>query len=49
MKLWVGRNRLPLKWECDAETTVMFIGGRAKSSILYTDDGAAIRIAAPPD
>lgn len=48
VKLWVGSNGLPLKLESDAETKVMFIGGRAKSTILYTDYGAAIRIAAPP-
>lgn len=48
VKLWVGSNGLPLKLESDAETTVMFIGGRAKSTILYTDYGASIRIAAPP-
>ena len=48
VKLWVGSNGLPLKLESDAETSVMFIGGRAKSTILYSDYGAAIRIAAPP-
>jgi hypothetical protein len=48
VKLWVGSNGLPLKLESDAETTVMFIGGRGKSTILYTDYGAPIRISAPP-
>ena len=47
VKLWVGSNGLPLKAESDAETKVMFIGGHAKSTILYTDYGAPIRIAAP--
>lgn len=48
VKMWVGGNGLPLKLESDAETKVMFIGGRGKSVILYTDYGAAIRISAPP-
>ena len=47
VKLWVGSNGLPLKLESDAETKVLFIGGRGKSTILYTDYGAAIRISAP--
>lgn len=48
VKLWVGSNGLPLKQESDAETKVLFIGGRGQSSILYTDYGAPIRISAPP-
>lgn len=48
VKLWVGGNGLPLKLESDAETKVLFIGGRGKSTILDTDYGAPIRISAPP-
>jgi len=48
VKLWVGRNGLPLKLESDSETKVLFIGGHGKSTILYTDYGAPIRIVAPP-
>lgn len=48
VKMWIGSNGLPLKLESDAETTVMFISGHGKSTILYTDYGAAIRISAPP-
>jgi len=48
VKLWVGSNGLPLKLDSDAETKVLFIGGHGKSTILYTDYGAAIHISAPP-
>ena len=48
VKLWVGSNGLPIRLESDAETKVMFIGGHGKSTILYTDYGAPIRISAPP-
>ena len=48
VRLWVGRNGLPLKLESDSETKVLFIGGHGKSTILYTDYGAPIRIVAPP-
>jgi outer membrane lipoprotein-sorting protein len=48
VKMWVGSNGLPLKLESDAETKVLFIGGHGKSTILYTDYGAPIRISAPP-
>ena len=48
VKLWVGGNGLPLKLESDSETKVLFIGGHGKSTILYTDYGAPIRIVAPP-
>ena len=47
VKLWVSSDGLPLKLESDAETKVMFIGGRRKSTILYTDYGAPIRISPP--
>jgi hypothetical protein len=48
VKMWVGSNGLLLKLESDAETKIMFMGGRSKSTILYTDYGAPIRISAPP-
>lgn len=48
VKMWVGGNGLPLKLESDAETTVLFIGGHGKSTIVYSDYGAPIRISAPP-
>ncbi len=48
VRLWVGRNGLPLKLESDSETKVLFIGGHGKSTIVYTDYGAPIRINAPP-
>ena len=48
VKLWVGSNGLPLKLESDSETKVLFIGGHGKSTILYSDYGAPIRISAPP-
>jgi outer membrane lipoprotein-sorting protein len=48
VKLWVDSNGLPLKLESDSETKVLFIGGRGKSTIFYTDYGAAVHISAPP-
>jgi hypothetical protein len=48
VQLWVGSNGLPLKLESDSETKVLFIGGHGRSTILYTDYGAPIRISAPP-
>lgn len=48
VKLWVGANGLPLKLESDSETKVLFVGGHGKTTIFYTDYGAAIRISAPP-
>lgn len=48
VQLWVGRNGLPLKLESDSETKVLFIGGHGKSTIVYGDYGAPIRIVAPP-
>jgi hypothetical protein len=48
VRLWVGRDGLPLKLESDSETRVLFIGGHGRSTILYTDYGAPIRIVAPP-
>ncbi len=46
--LWVGGNGLPLKLESDTETKVLFVGGKGKSTILYSDYNAPIRISAPP-
>jgi hypothetical protein len=48
VKMWIGGNGLPLKLESDSETKVLFIGGHGRSTILYSDYGAAIHIGAPP-
>ena len=48
VKLWVGGNGLPLKLESNTETKVLFIGGKGKSTIFYSDYNAPIRISAPP-
>ena len=47
VKLWVGANGLPLKVESDAVGRVLGISTQAKSTILYDDYGAAIRVVAP--
>lgn len=48
VQLWVGGNGLPLKLESDSETKVLFVGGHGKTTVFYTDYGAAIRISPPP-
>jgi hypothetical protein len=47
VKFWVGANGLPLKVESDATGRVLGFGHQAKTTILYEDYGAPIRIAAP--
>jgi len=49
VKLWVGSNGLPLKAESDGTAQVLglFGGGKSKTTILYEDYGAPIRITAP--
>jgi hypothetical protein len=48
VKLWVGANGLPLKVESDATGRVLGFGGsRSKTTILYDDYGAPVRIVAP--
>ena len=47
VKLWVGANGLPVKVESDAIGRVLGFGSRGKTTILYHDYGANVRIAAP--
>jgi hypothetical protein len=47
VKLWVGTNGLPLKVESDATGRMLGIGSQSKTTILYEDYGAPVRIAAP--
>jgi hypothetical protein len=47
VKLWVGSNGLPLKVESDATGRVLGFGSQSKSTILYEDYGAPVRISAP--
>ena len=47
VKLWVGANGLPLKVESDATGRVLGFGSHSKTTILYEDYGAPIRITAP--
>lgn len=47
VKLWVGANGLPLKLESDAVGRVLGFSSKSKSTILYDDYGATIRIVAP--
>ena len=47
VKVWVGANGLPLKVESDATGRVLGFSSQSKSTILYEDYGAPIRIVAP--
>jgi hypothetical protein len=47
VKLWVGTNGLPLKVESDATGRVMGFSSQSKTTILYEDYGAPVRIVAP--
>jgi hypothetical protein len=47
VKLWVGGNGLPLKVESDATGRVLGFSNQAKTTILYEDYGAPVRIVAP--
>jgi len=47
VKLWVAANGLPLKVESDAIGRVLGFGSRGKTTILYQDYGANVRINAP--
>lgn len=47
VKLWVGANGLPVKVESDATGRVLGFGSHGKTTILYRDYGANVRIAAP--
>jgi hypothetical protein len=47
VKLWVGANGLPLKVESDATGSMLGFSSRGKTTILYQDYGANVRITAP--
>jgi hypothetical protein len=47
VKLWVGANGLPLKVESDTTGRVLGFGHQSKTTILYEDYGAPVRIVAP--
>ena len=47
VKLWVGANGLPLKIESDSTARVLGISSHGRTTILYSDYGAPVRIVAP--
>lgn len=47
VKLWVAANGLPVKAESDARGRVLGFGSHGKTTIVYRDYGANVRIAAP--
>lgn len=47
VQLWVGANGLPVKAQSDATARVLGFGSRGKTTILYRDYGANVRIVAP--
>lgn len=47
VKLWVGANGLPLKVESDATGRMLGFSSQSKTTILYEDYGAPVRIVAP--
>ena len=47
VKLWVGSNGLPLKVESDASGRVMGFSSKSKTTIVYENYGAPVRIVAP--
>ena len=47
VKLWVGANGLPLKVESESTGSVLGFSNRGKSTVLYDDYGAPVRIVAP--
>jgi hypothetical protein len=47
VKLWVGANGLPLKVESDATGRMLGMSSQSKTTILYEDYGAPVRIVAP--
>lgn len=47
VKLWVGANGLPLKVESDGTGRMLGFSSKSKTTILYEDYGAPVRIAAP--
>lgn len=47
VKLWVGSNGLPLKVESDATGRMLGMSSQSRTTILYEDYGAPVRITAP--
>jgi hypothetical protein len=47
VKIWIGASGLPLKVESDATGRMLGMSSRSKTSILYEDYGAPVRIVAP--
>jgi hypothetical protein len=47
VKFWVGSNGLPLKLESDATGRVLGMSSQSRTTILYDDYGAPVRIVAP--
>ena len=47
VKLWVGANGLPLKVESESTGSMLGFSSRGKTTILYSDYGANVRITAP--
>jgi hypothetical protein len=45
--MWIGANGLPLKVESDATGRMLGFSSQSKTTILYEDYGAPVRIAAP--
>jgi len=47
VKLWVGANGLPLKVESESTGRMLGFSSRGKTTLLYEDYGAPVRIVAP--
>jgi hypothetical protein len=47
VKLWVGANGLPLKVESNATGRMLGMSNQSRTTILYEDYGAPVRIVAP--
>src|SRR6188768_1463682 len=47
VKLWVGANGLPLKVESESTGRMLGFSSKGKTTILYEDYGAPVRIVAP--
>lgn len=47
VKLWVGANGLPVKVESEGTGRMLGFSSKSKTTILYEDYGAPVRIAAP--
>jgi hypothetical protein len=47
VKLWVGANGLPIKVESESTGSVLGFSSHGKTTVLYDDYGAPVRIVAP--